>query len=89
MDNSILKSDASSRGLYAMCETIKDRSALLPGDFVFRHNGLQIHHVGVYIGDGLVIECKGRDDGVVERDINASGKSYWNRYGRFAALHNK
>ncbi|MBQ9832611.1 MAG: peptidoglycan-binding protein [Clostridia bacterium] len=45
-----------------------------------------MHHVGVYIGDGKVIESIGRDYGVVERDIDASGKDYWNRYGRFTAL---
>lgn len=86
IDNGLIKSDMSSRGLFAACMEIKDRAELMPGDFVFRHNGVKIYHVGVYIGDGRVIESKGRDDGVVERDIDAGGKSYWNRYGRFPAL---
>lgn len=86
LDKGLLKSDASSRGLFAMCTEFKGREDLVPGDFVFRHNGTQIHHVGVYIGDGRVIEAKGRDEGVVERGIEASGKGYWNRYGRFAPL---
>ncbi|MEL7610728.1 MAG: peptidoglycan-binding protein [Bacillota bacterium] len=75
------KGDLSSRGLYAKSEKI-DRKELMPGDLVFRHNGVMIHHVGVFIGGGTVIEAKGRDDGVVMRDINASGSAYWNRCGR-------
>lgn len=86
MNNGLLKSDVSSRGLFEMCKELKSRGELLPGDFVFRHNGVKIHHVGVYIGDGQVIEAKGRDDGVVQQGIDQSGKGYWNRYGRFAPL---
>lgn len=85
MERGYYKSDMSSRGLYSACEKI-DRSDLEPGDLVFRHNGERIHHVGVYVGDNMVIESKGRDDGVVMRLIDASGKSYWNRYGRLAAI---
>lgn len=85
LDNGLITSDMSSRGLYSACKKIT-REELAPGDLVFRHNGIKIHHVGVYIGDGLVIEAKGRDDGVVERLIDASGKSYWNRYGRLGVL---
>ena len=85
MDMGYYKSDMSSRGLYSACEKI-DRSDLEAGDLVFRHNGQRIHHVGVYVGDGMVIEAKGRDDGVVMRLIDASGTSYWNRYGRLAAI---
>lgn len=77
----LYKSDLSSRGLYAKSEKI-NREDLVPGDLVFRHNGVAIHHVGVFIGGGIVIEAKGRDDGVVMRSINASGSTYWNRYGR-------
>lgn len=86
MKNGLLKSDTSSRGLFDMCKEIATRDKLVPGDFVFRHNGTKIHHIGVYIGDGQVIEAKGRDDGVVQQGIDQSGKGYWNRYGRFEPL---
>ena len=79
----LYKGDLSSQSLYAKSEKIS-RDDLIPGDLVFRHNGVIIYHVGAFIGGGMVIEAKGRDDGVVMRDINASGKSYWNRYGRLA-----
>lgn len=85
MERGYVKSDMSSRGLYSACEKI-ERKDLEAGDLVFRHNGQRIHHVGVYVGDGMVIESKGRDDGVVMRLIDASGTSYWNRYGRLAAI---
>lgn len=82
------KSDMSSAGLYSDCKKL-NRAELERGDLVFRHNGTKIYHVGVYMGDGKVIECMGRDVGVVERDINASGTSYWNRYGRLPILQEK
>ena len=85
LERGYIESDMSSRGLYSACEKIT-RADLEPGDLVFRHNGQRIHHVGVYVGDNMVIESKGRDDGVVMRLIDASGKSYWNRYGRLAAI---
>ena len=85
MERGYAESDMSSRGLYSACEKI-GRTDLVAGDLVFRHNGERIHHVGVYVGDGMVIEAKGRDDGVVMRLIDASGTSYWNRYGRLAAI---
>lgn len=85
LNNGLLKSDLSSRGLYEKSKKIT-REELMPGDFVFRHNGVKIHHVGVYIGDGQVIEAKGRDYGVVQQFIDQSGKGYWNRYGRFEPL---
>jgi hypothetical protein len=82
----LITSDMSSRGLYAKCEKM-NRSDLRSGDLVFRENNAgTIFHVGVYVGDNKVIESKGRDDGVVERDISASGSGYWNRYGRLGLL---
>ena len=63
LDNKLIKKDMSSRGLYSACEKLNDRSQLMPGDLLFRHNGKRIHHVGAYIGCGLVIEAMGRDDG--------------------------
>ncbi len=75
-------SDINSRGLYARCKPI-NKADLQTGDMVFRHDGDRIHHVGVYVGDGKVIECKGRDHGVVEVDIDRWSTGYWNRFGRF------
>jgi len=81
----IYETDLSAAGLYRECHIIA-RNELREGDLLFRHNGNKIYHVGIYVNEGRVIECKGRDDGVVERDIDASGRGYWNRYGRLPAL---
>ena len=81
----LYSTDLSARGLYAKCAPV-ERGDLQPGDLLFRHNGKKIHHVGVYVGGGEVIEAMGRDDGVVKRDINASGSGYWNRFGRLRKL---
>ncbi len=80
----LLKTDVSSRGLYALCERIEE-CALMPGDLVFHHDGTQIVHVGVYDGDAE-IECRGRDFGVVR---NRRSPGYWNRFGRFPAFVSK
>ena len=77
----VLKSDVSSRGLYALCRPIEERE-LLPGDLVFHHDGKQIVHVGVSVGNEQV-ECRGRDVGVVK---NRRSPGYWNRFGRLPAL---
>ena len=59
------------------------RSELRAGDLVFRKNSKRTYHVGAVADDELnVIEAKGRGDGVVKRPLNASGKGYWNAYGR-------
>lgn len=76
------KSDMSSASMYAKCEKIT-RAQLRKGDWVFRHNGVKIHHIGYVVDDSLnIIEARGRDYGVVKRALDASGSSYWNRYGR-------
>ncbi len=82
LDNDLIQSDMSSSSLYSICDSIK-RSQLKKGDFVFRHNGTAIHHVGVYVGDSMVIHAKGRDVGVVLEHIDVNGEEYWNRYARF------
>ena len=48
LDNKLIKSDMSSRGLYSACEKLNDRSQLMPGDLLFRHNGKRIHRVGAF-----------------------------------------
>ena len=79
----LLKTDVSSRGLYALCRPIKERE-LIPGDLVFHHDGKQIVHVGVCVGTEQ-IECRGRDVGVVK---NRRKAGYWNRFGRLPKLEN-
>lgn len=74
------KSDASANGLLGMCKKIS-KNELKEGDLVFRVNSSKAYHVGVYIGNNQVIESMGRDVGVVKRDINASGATYWNKFG--------
>lgn len=76
----VQKSDVSSRGLYALCTPI-DKKDLRDGDLVFKHNGKQIVHVGVY-ANGQVVECKGRAYGVVLSKLSSS----WNRFGRWKAF---
>lgn len=75
------QNDVSSRGLYALCTHIEEED-LQPGDLVFHHDGTQIVHVGISVGEEQV-ECRGRDCGVV-RNKRKSG--YWNRFGRLPAF---
>ena len=75
-------SDINSRGLYARCEPI-NKADLRPGDMTFRHDGSKIFHVGVYTGNGKVIECIGRDDGVIKHGVDVMGTGYWTHFGRF------
>lgn len=75
----LLNRDLNSRGLYARCTAI-DKADVRPGDLVFRHNGVKISHVGVFLGNGQTVESKDRDDGVVLSRLSAS---YWNRAGRY------
>lgn len=88
LEHGIIHSDMTSRGLYAICNQI-ERTALEVGDLVFRHNGENIYHVGVYIGNDKVIHARGRDYGVVEETLDQNGVSYWNRCGRLSCFSEK
>lgn len=72
----------NSRAFYRECDPVEQLEA---GDLVFHHNGIQIVHVGIYNGDGYVLESMGRDDGVVLTKRN-NWESYWNRRGRLKKL---
>lgn len=74
--------DMTAHGIYNKSKA-KEKSALIEGDFVFYHNGEKVTHVGVYMGDGTVIEAKGRDDGVCRTKLN---EWKWNRFGRFEGI---
>ena len=74
----------AAAGLYALCKEKKTRGTLRAGDLVFVWNGSKISHVGLFVGSGNVIHCKGRDVGVIEEQI---GKHGWNRYGRWPGMY--
>lgn len=76
--------DCIAHALYRTYSDKINRSELKPGDLVFRMDSSgRCYHVGVVVDFELhVIEAQGRAYGVVKRDINASGKSYWNACGR-------
>lgn len=84
----ILKPTArlNTKGLYAKCNSHPKRSELREGDLVFKSDtgkAENITHVGVYVGNGEVVESKGRAYGVVKTNIN----NYpWNMYGRIDAV---
>lgn len=83
--------DTTADGLKKHYVRSLKRWELKPGDLVFRVNGTgKAYHVGVVVDwDNDVIEARGRAYGVVKRALNASGKSYWNAYGRPIALRDE
>lgn len=73
--------DKTAQGYWKECEPVKNLQA---GDLVFHSNGLRCTHVGIYNGDGYVIESLGRDVGVVlNRRIDTQ---YWNKWGRLKKM---
>lgn len=85
-DTGIMKKgfDTTADGLKKHYVKSLKRWELKPGDLVFRVNSAgKAYHVGVVADWSLnVIEARGRAYGVVKRGLNASGKGYWNAYGR-------
>lgn len=83
----VLDHDLSSRGLNSESEHI-DEKDLRAGDLVFhaqetKEGKQRIVHVGVHVGDGEYIECRGRDVGVVK---NKRKNGYWTHFGRWKNL---
>lgn len=52
-----------------------DGQALKPGSAVFKVRGNDRYHVGLYVGEGKVIEAKSTAAGVVQSDVSA-----WNEW---------
>lgn len=84
-DGSWIQADWGRRNNFGVGEIGKsaelERDKLEPGDIVFFKGSLptdgysvskelDIRHVGMYIGDGKIVEAKGKDYGVVESNIN-------------------
>jgi len=54
-----------------------DGKDMLPGTAVFTGDDKRHGHVGLYIGDGWVIEAKGTQSGVVKSKVSDSKWTYW------------
>ncbi|MDO4564851.1 MAG: peptidoglycan-binding protein [Clostridia bacterium] len=80
------KSDVNSRGLYGTVCTPIAKSELRAGDLVFCYTDKdgdgfevsEIYHVGAMIDGTYLVECQGRDVGVVKSKLS----SKWQAYGR-------
>ena len=64
--------DTTADGLFNLGTSIKPSNAKA-GDLVFKKLGTKMVHVGIYAGNGLCYECKGRDDGVVMSNLSDWG----------------
>lgn len=76
----VIPKDISANGIYAKCEKIK-KSEVKKGDYCFTHNGTKATHVGMYVGDDVIIECQGRDVGVVTNKLSKT--TTFNAFGRY------
>lgn len=75
--------DKSAYGMYAAAIRKGDISSFpaKAGQLVFKSSSKssskKIHHVGVYIGDGYVIEAQGHEEGVVKTKFANAGWTHW------------
>lgn len=84
--NKLIKNDMTADDIYKLCSKI-DSKDLRIGDCVFQEgtktvNGKKVlykHHIGYYIGNGYVIEAKGRLYGVVKTKYSEGN---WTHCGR-------
>jgi cell wall-associated NlpC family hydrolase len=82
----LVATDKTANGIYFDLCTPIDRQGLRAGDLVFikdTKGPLHLHHVGICMGDGTVVQAKGRDYGVVRTLIGTDG---WTNYGRLKCL---
>lgn len=60
-----------------------DGKVLQPGTAVFTSSGNRHNHIGLYIGDGIVIEAQGTQTGVVTSKIT---NKKWTHWGELSAV---
>lgn len=85
--------DISNSGIYSAAEICREAAEsgfiaygdLQPGDLIFyggRSNGryLGIYHVAIYVGDGKMVEARGRSSGVVYCDVRTANIVGYSRY---------
>jgi cell wall-associated NlpC family hydrolase len=66
----------SSRGQSEMGTPV-DRANLQPGDLVFFYQ--PVSHVGIYVGDGQMVDAGTEDTGVVQRSVDMDGYTFARR----------
>ncbi len=79
--------DTNANGLFRGCPNggkLTRETPLAIGDLLFYGSDSKKTHVGVYVGDGYAIECKGRDYGVIKAKVSYS---YWEYYGTHPILY--
>ena len=54
-----------------------DGQQLLPGSAVFTSSGEQHNHIGLFVGDGLVIEAQGAEAGVISSSVRNKKWTCW------------
>ena len=72
----LIDHDVNAEGLRKLCRAIA-RDEVQAGDMAFRMKDGRAVHVGYAIDENNLVECKGRDDGVVKSRISG-----WDRFGR-------
>lgn len=59
-----------------------DGQELKPGTAVYKHRGTDYYHVGLYVGDGKVIEAQGTKTGVTTSQVTA-----WHSWGELKGVN--
>lgn len=80
--NSIWNSECSGRGELKQGERT-DGKPLLPGTAVFTTSGEKHNHIGLYVGDGMVIEAQGAQAGVAASPVS---KKKWTAWGELKGV---
>ena len=82
----IVNDDYNAASIYIKLCSAVSGPPTIRGQLVFRSsNGKpsKIVHMGTYVGNGMIVECKGRDDGVIRR---AYRESDWTHVGEWREL---
>jgi hypothetical protein len=74
-----LGQDLDANGMYYTCSQRGGLTTMpdTPGTLVFIFSGKKMEHIGVYIGDGQVIEARGHAYGVVQTALKGRGWTHW------------
>lgn len=72
----LIKNDMTADNLYKTMVIPCEKSALESGDLCFVVSGNTATHVAVYIGDGRIVDARGREYGVVNRQLTESFNAF-------------